>query len=194
MICNICERRGTCAIGLSSAPLRSRFSLWPSHFRRLWQPRGPDLIDINRATISQLKMLPGIRDAWAEAIVKNRPYKNKTQLLTRKILPLYSLQAIKDQIIAKHKRAGIFLTRLRHLRSGGPGFRGWPWLPLQTPAQRPLRKTWTRIRRHHRTPISANGPAASGLAGRPQYSGITASGWRFFPIRPQTRLLRRLRS
>lgn len=64
-------------------------------------PAAPDLIDINRATISQLKMLPGIRDAWAEAIVKNRPYKNKTQLLTRKILPVTAYRAIKDQIIAK---------------------------------------------------------------------------------------------
>jgi competence protein ComEA len=64
-------------------------------------PSKQDLIDINRATISQLKTLPGIRDAWAEAILKNRPYKNKTQLLTRKILPFTAYQAIKDQIIAK---------------------------------------------------------------------------------------------
>ena len=60
-----------------------------------------DLIDINSATISQLETLPGIRTAWAQAIVKNRPYKNKTQLLTKKILPFTAYKAIKDKIIAK---------------------------------------------------------------------------------------------
>jgi competence protein ComEA len=64
-------------------------------------PAQADLIDINRASISQLETLPGIRDAWAQAIVKNRPYKNKTQLLSRKIIPFAAYQAIKDQIIAK---------------------------------------------------------------------------------------------
>ena len=59
------------------------------------------LIDINSATISELKTLPGIQDAWAEAIVKNRPYKNKTQLLTRKVLPFTAYRAIRDKIIAK---------------------------------------------------------------------------------------------
>ena len=59
------------------------------------------LIDINRATISQLETLPGIRAAWAQAIVKNRPYKNKSQLLTRKILPFTAYKAIKEKIIAK---------------------------------------------------------------------------------------------
>jgi competence protein ComEA len=59
------------------------------------------LIDINRATLDELKTLPGIRDAWAEAIAKNRPYKNKTQLLTRKIIPFAAYKAIEEKIIAK---------------------------------------------------------------------------------------------
>ena len=76
--------------------------LWGSLHTLPAQTQSPaDLIDINRASISQLKSLPGIRDAWAEAIVKNRPYKNKTQLLTRKILPFTAYRAIKDKIIAK---------------------------------------------------------------------------------------------
>ena len=60
-----------------------------------------ELVDINSASIEELKTLPGIRDAWAEAIVKNRPYKNKTQLRTRKILPFTAYKAIEDKIIAR---------------------------------------------------------------------------------------------
>jgi competence protein ComEA len=60
-----------------------------------------ELVDINRATIEELETLPGIRDAWAQAIAKNRPYKSKTQLLTRKILPFSAYKAIEDKIIAK---------------------------------------------------------------------------------------------
>ena len=64
-------------------------------------PAKAQLIDINSATIEELKTLPGIRDAWAEAIAKNRPYKNKSQLLTRKILPFTAYKAIEGKIIAK---------------------------------------------------------------------------------------------
>lgn len=63
---------------------------------------GVNRIDINRASIDELKTLPGIRDAWAQAIAKHRPYKNKTQLLSRKILPYAAYKAIEDQIIARH--------------------------------------------------------------------------------------------
>src|SRR3984885_14564949 len=59
------------------------------------------LIDINRATVSELKTLPGIRDAYAAAIVKNRPYKNKTQLLSKQIIPEAAYGKIKNKIIAK---------------------------------------------------------------------------------------------
>ncbi len=60
-----------------------------------------NLVDINRATASELKTLPGIRDAWAQAIIRNRPYKSKTQLFTKKIVPFTAYKAIEDKIIAK---------------------------------------------------------------------------------------------
>ena len=60
-----------------------------------------DLVDINRATAAELKTLPGIRDAYAAAIAKNRPYINKAQLLSRKIIPAAVYKQIKDKIIAK---------------------------------------------------------------------------------------------
>lgn len=59
------------------------------------------LVDINRASVSELKNLPGIGDAYAAAIAKNRPYQNKTQLLSRKVLPPATYAKIKDKVIAK---------------------------------------------------------------------------------------------
>lgn len=60
-----------------------------------------ELIDINRASAVKLKTLPGIQDAYAAAIVKNRPYKNKTQLLSKQIIPEAAYGKIKNKIIAK---------------------------------------------------------------------------------------------
>ena len=60
-------------------------------------------LDINSATEAQLKDLPGIGEARAKDIVKNRPYAGKDDLVTKKILPKAVYDKIKDQIIAKQK-------------------------------------------------------------------------------------------
>ena len=62
----------------------------------------PALIDINSATIEELKTLPGVRDAMAQAIVKNRPYENKGQLASRKVISVAAYRQIRDLIIARH--------------------------------------------------------------------------------------------
>ena len=59
------------------------------------------LIDVNRATVAELKTLPGIHEAYANAILRNRPYKNKAQILSRKVIPRAAYLKIKDLIIAK---------------------------------------------------------------------------------------------
>jgi DNA uptake protein ComE-like DNA-binding protein len=59
------------------------------------------LVDINRASAEELKQLPGIADAYAAAIIRHRPYKNKAQLATGKVIPPAAYKKIRDRIIAK---------------------------------------------------------------------------------------------
>ncbi len=64
-------------------------------------PPKRSLIDINHATLDELKTLPGILDANAAKIVKNRPYANKTQLSTKGVLSAATYARIRKFIIAK---------------------------------------------------------------------------------------------
>ena len=65
------------------------------------RPKPAALIDINHATLDRIKTLPGIQDAMAAKIIRNRPYANKTQLSTKGVMSAATYARIRALIIAK---------------------------------------------------------------------------------------------
>jgi|SRR5665647_554904 len=65
------------------------------------------LVDINTATKRELKKLPGISDAEADKIIAGRPFGSKAWLVSKKIIPMETYEALKGKIICKLTKKDI---------------------------------------------------------------------------------------
>ena len=66
-----------------------------------------DTVDINSATAAELKMLPGVSDSDSDAskIIQGRPYSDKSQLVSKKIVSEPTYEKIKDHVVARQTKS-----------------------------------------------------------------------------------------
>ncbi len=56
-------------------------------------------LDLNTASLDELKMVPGVNEATAKKIVENRPYARTDELITKKVLSKPAYDSIKEHIV-----------------------------------------------------------------------------------------------
>ncbi len=81
---------------------------------------GPVLIDINSADEKVLDALPGVGPARAKAIVANRPYTEKKQLLDRKAVPSNVYAGIEDLVALVNVNTATAAEMAKILPNVGP--------------------------------------------------------------------------
>ena len=69
--------------------------------REGWRRGSGQPLDLNSASESDLMELPGITRRDARRIIANRPYRDKRDLVTRRIVTSAEYASIRDQITAK---------------------------------------------------------------------------------------------
>ena len=92
------------ALGLIGGVAAAQLGAKPSSVHAVMAPTTPaaasSLVDINSASKADLSALPGIGDVYSQKIIDGRPYKTKTDLVNKKVIPSATYAKIRDKIIA----------------------------------------------------------------------------------------------
>ena len=64
-----------------------------------------DMVDINSATAAELRALPGMTETDATKIIQGRPYHDKSQLVSKKVVTEPTYEKIKDHVVAKQSKS-----------------------------------------------------------------------------------------
>jgi DNA uptake protein ComE-like DNA-binding protein len=94
-------RLAAAVIALAPLPALSGESVQPAGVHLAANQVAP--VDLNSASEEQLRTLPGVGPARAQAIIAGRPFAGKDDLVKRNILPKNVYDGIKERIIAKQK-------------------------------------------------------------------------------------------
>jgi len=64
-----------------------------------------DTVDINSATAAELRMLPGVSDGDTAKIIRGRPYSDKSQLVSKKVVSEPTYEKIKDHVVTRQSKS-----------------------------------------------------------------------------------------
>ena len=91
-------------LGLLGGAAVAQMGAKPAVAHAMMAPTTPaaatNLVDINSASKADLSALPGIGDVYSQKIIDGRPYKTKTDLVNKKIIPSATYTKIRSLIIA----------------------------------------------------------------------------------------------